>query len=137
LLERLRALPSEERAELLLSELQARIAERLGVDRGEVEARGPLMQLGLSSLRLMELKAELDRELALTLKSSVLFDYPTLERLVPFLLARAGLLPAREASPPSPAGPRARAVESSLFTEASIEAALASELASLEKLGGP
>lgn len=72
----------------LLGFLTSRIARRLHATPEEISPRAPLIALGLSSLEAVELKAELERELRLPFRSSILFDYPTLELLVPYLLER-------------------------------------------------
>jgi acyl carrier protein len=77
-----------QRARILNAFLREQIAERLGIDSSEIEPRGQLMSLGMSSLKAIELKLKLEEELGFGLRSSLLFDYPTLETLVPFLLDR-------------------------------------------------
>jgi hypothetical protein len=91
LVERLRSAPARQRPRLMADYLKIQIARRAGVDVHEVEPRGPLIALGMSSLKAVEMKAELERQLQTALPSSILFDCPTLETLVPFLLERAGL----------------------------------------------
>jgi len=44
------------------------------------------MDLGVNSMKAVELKIEFERELELSLSSSVLFDCPTVESLTAFLL---------------------------------------------------
>jgi len=44
------------------------------------------MDLGVNSMKAVELKMEFERELELSLSSSVLFDCPTVESLTAFLL---------------------------------------------------
>ena len=77
----------------LLAFLTSRIARRLHAAPEEVGPRAQLIALGLSSLEAVELKAELERELRLPFRSSILFDYPTLELLVPYLLERLRIGP--------------------------------------------
>jgi acyl carrier protein len=101
--DRLRAAPSRQRVPLLMEFLRGQIAERLLVDPSEVEPRGQLMALGMTSLQAVELKTELETQLGIPLRSSLLFDYPTLEALVPFIIDRLGL--SLDNARPSPAAP--------------------------------
>jgi len=89
--DRLRAAPARQRSRLLMEFLRGQIAERLAVEPSEVEPRGQLMALGMTSLQAMELKTEIESQLGIPLRSSLLFDYPTLEALVPFIIDRLGL----------------------------------------------
>jgi acyl carrier protein len=101
--DRLRAAPARQRVPLLMDFLRAQIAERLQVEPAEVEPRGQLMALGMTSLQAVELKTELESQLGTPLRSSLLFDYPTLEALVPFIIDRLGLsLDGVRPSPPAP-----------------------------------
>lgn len=92
-----------QRARLLSTFLRERIAARLDVDASEIEARTELMSLNVSSLKAFELKLQLEEELGVSLRSSLLFDYPTLESLVPHVLSRLGL--ANASSPSAPTRP--------------------------------
>jgi acyl carrier protein len=134
--DRLRAAPARQRVGLLMDFLRARIAERLLVDPAEVAPRGQLMDLGMTSLQAVELKIELEEQLGLPLRSSLLFDYPTLEALVPYIIDRLGLAldqarpAARPASPMPwlPFPPAAPAVAADETSAEGLAAALAAEL---------
>jgi myxalamid-type polyketide synthase MxaB len=80
--------------------LRGQIAARLDVHPEEVDPRGQLIALGMSSLKAVELKTQLESEFELSLRSSLMFDYPTLELLVPFVLQRLRLAEAPGESPP-------------------------------------
>jgi acyl carrier protein len=101
--DQLRRLGPQRQSGALLGFLRARIARRLHIDPEDVSPRAQLIALGLSSIDAVELKAELERELRLPFRSSILFDYPTLELLEPFLLER---LRARASAPRATSAPQ-------------------------------
>ena len=82
----LRQLPAGERPRVLSRVLRDRISEALGIDSSDVGPRDRLMDLGVNSMKAVELKMEFERELELSLSTSVLFDCPTVESLTVFLL---------------------------------------------------
>jgi len=82
----LRQLPVGERPRVLSRVLRDRISEALGIDSSDVGPRDRLMDLGVNSMKAVELKMEFERELELSLSTSVLFDRPTVESLTVFLL---------------------------------------------------
>ena len=140
--DRLRAATGRQRNAVLMEFLRAAIAEPLGVEPSEIEPRGQLMALGMTSLQAMELKTELESQLGIPLRSSLLFDYPTLEALVPFILERLGLAmdgarPTRTAAAPAawpfppPATP-ATPIEPDQSAD-ELAAMLAAELADLRR----
>ncbi|MEM7125057.1 MAG: SDR family NAD(P)-dependent oxidoreductase [Chloroflexota bacterium] len=80
-------LPQEERLPRLDAYLQAEIATVLGMsDSTPIDVRTRLFDFGLDSLMAVELKNRLEAGLACKLRSTLLFDYPTLEVLTPYLL---------------------------------------------------
>jgi acyl carrier protein len=138
--DRLRAAPSRQRVPLLMDFLRGQIAERLLVDPSEVEPRGQLMALGMTSLQAVELKTELETQLGIQLRSSLLFDYPTLEALVPFIIDRLGLSldnARRSPAPPAPvswpAPPPAALPAADEQSAEGLAAALAAELEQLRR----
>jgi acyl carrier protein len=142
IVDRLRAAPARQRAALLMEYLRGQIADRLLVEPSAVEPRGQLMALGMTSLQAVELKIELETQLAIQLRSSLLFDYPTLEALVPFILERLDLSldasrPARAAARPAPRLPvplaPAPAIPADDASADGLAAALAAELADLHR----
>ena len=84
--EQLEAAPVSERQELLTTHVRSLIAKTLGwTDAQKIEIRQPLFDLGLDSLIAVELKNRLESSLGTSLSSTLLFDYPTLEKLIDYL----------------------------------------------------
>ncbi|MBF3528630.1 acyl carrier protein, partial [Burkholderia pseudomallei] len=65
--------------------LAARVAARLGVPAARVDRRRSLLDLGLTSQDLVSLAGQLRDATGEALLPSVLFDYPTIERLAAHL----------------------------------------------------
>jgi myxalamid-type polyketide synthase MxaB len=85
LLERLQNISEAERRDVLKSYLQGQIAKVLNLNSPEqIEPRQRLFDLGLDSLMAVELKNYLETSLGLTMPTTLLFDYPTLEALVDY-----------------------------------------------------
>ncbi|NEP12524.1 MAG: type I polyketide synthase [Symploca sp. SIO2C1] len=85
--EQLEAAVVSERQELLTTHMRSEIAKTLGwTDIQKIGMRQPLFDLGLDSLMAVELKNRLESSLETTFSSTLLFDYPTLEALVEYLV---------------------------------------------------
>ncbi len=88
--ERLAQLPAAERREILLEAVLEEVAHvlRLGA-AGAVGKRDRLMEIGLDSLMAMELSRNLSRRTRLAeMPATLMFDYPTPEAIVEYLLRR-------------------------------------------------
>ncbi|MDZ8033647.1 type I polyketide synthase [Nostoc sp. DedSLP04] len=86
LLQQLQTAPIEERRELLRAYLQSEIAKVLGLSNPQqVEPQQRLFDLGLDSLTAVELRNRLQTNLGYTMRSTLLFDYPTLAALLDYL----------------------------------------------------
>ena len=97
----LAVLPMERRA-LLRKRLQELAQRVLGYAEGEpVAADQPLVDQGFDSLTAVDMRNRLGKSLGCTLPASLLFDYPTLDRIADFLLA--GVLKGAPAAAPEPA----------------------------------
>jgi myxalamid-type polyketide synthase MxaB len=74
------------RQQLLATHVRSQIAQILGWNSPEkVEPRQRLFDLGVDSLMAIELKNRLESSLGCSLRTTLLFDYPTLEALVDYL----------------------------------------------------
>lgn len=80
------ALPAAERIDALQGYLQALLAKTLGFrDKRKIKIRDKFFDIGLDSLLAVELKNTLEKNLRRSLSSTLLFDYPNLEKLVDYL----------------------------------------------------
>jgi phthiocerol/phenolphthiocerol synthesis type-I polyketide synthase C len=102
-LQQLKEVPSNERRDLLMSHLRLQLSKVLGLTSPEqIEPRQRVFDMGLDSLMAIELKNRLEVTLGCSLRSTLLFDYPTLEVLVDYLLQEvfSVKLPAEPATKP-------------------------------------
>ncbi|MDJ0620297.1 MAG: SDR family NAD(P)-dependent oxidoreductase [Calothrix sp. MO_192.B10] len=82
----LEAAPPSQRRGLLVEYLRLQVAKTLGVSSPEqIELGQRLFDLGLDSLMAVELRSRLQSSLGCSLRSTLLFDYPTIEALVDYL----------------------------------------------------
>lgn len=94
----------------LLSEV---ISATLGRDDADLDPDRPFSEYGVDSMILAEMVSTLNDRLGIAIKTTALFDYPTLRELASFIAAE---LP--PAGPSSPAGPRAMAAEAPALSDA-------------------
>jgi myxalamid-type polyketide synthase MxaB len=88
----LRAAAAGDRRRLLAAHIRAQIATVMGLASGrDIEMRHRLFDIGIDSLMAVELTNLLGASLDLTLPSTLVFDYPTLEAMVDYLAERLGL----------------------------------------------
>jgi len=86
LIDALMTLPADERNAHLKDYLQTLLAKTLGFkDKRKIKNRDKLFDIGLDSLLAVELKNTLEKSLARSLSATLLFDYPSLEKLVDHL----------------------------------------------------
>lgn len=87
ILDELRSILPVERPVLLRAYLQELARQTLGYGEGEtIELDQPLVAQGFDSLMSVDMRNRLNRSLGQTLPASLLFDYPTLEKIAAFLL---------------------------------------------------
>lgn len=76
------------RRESRISEwIRERIAEALHADPGSVPSNKGLLELGLDSLAVLQLRNRLQQELQVSVPPTTLFEYPTIERLALHLVS--------------------------------------------------
>ncbi|HEX4954981.1 MAG TPA: SDR family NAD(P)-dependent oxidoreductase [Thermoanaerobaculia bacterium] len=98
----LAALAPEQRGPRLQAQVLARAAAVMALDAGtDIDPAQPLQELGMDSLMAVELRNRLARDLGLVLPASLVFDYPTPERLAAHLAGELGL-PVPAAAEPAP-----------------------------------
>ena len=82
----LKQLPTAERRSRLVSQLQILVAKTVGLkDAAQVPLEARFVDLGLDSLMAMELRHHLQSSLGCSVRSTVLFRYPTLAELADYL----------------------------------------------------
>jgi myxalamid-type polyketide synthase MxaB len=87
LLERLEYSDPSEREEILMTHIREQVARTIGLTSSEgIQVRQALFDLGLDSLMAVELRNRLQKSLGQTLRSTLLFDYPTVGALTRYLL---------------------------------------------------
>ena len=87
LLKELKAAQVNERRPLLIEQVRSLIAEVLGSgDPERIGLRQRLFDLGIDSLMAVDLKNRLEAALGLTLRSTLVFDYPMVEAIADHLL---------------------------------------------------
>jgi NAD(P)-dependent dehydrogenase (short-subunit alcohol dehydrogenase family) len=142
--ERLTAMTALERGALIRAELIGLVAAVLRLPRSEVGPRVRLFDLGVDSLTALELKRHLEGLLGLTLSSTLLFDFPSIDALTRHLLDEA--LPASgfaagATTDPRPDAPAATDVVAgaqdavAALTEDEAEAELLARLSAFETPG--
>jgi myxalamid-type polyketide synthase MxaB len=102
LIDRLRAAAPPLRRERLAGVLREQLAYAIGAETDDIASDDRLMDLGIDSLRAVEVKLYLEDELGIDLGSSLLFDYPTLDALTGHLLEETGFVERQPiAAPPA------------------------------------
>ena len=130
--EKLQNAGMQERRSILVDLLVDLVTTALRLPRDEVAPRQRLFDLGVDSLIALELKNRLQSTLGMTLSSTLLFDYPSIEALSSFLMDQ--LWPAaalRDSTPPPAVVGEHGALEA--LTEDEAEFLLLARLESLEK----
>jgi acyl transferase domain-containing protein/acyl carrier protein len=110
----------------------AAVAEVLGLDDPQqVEPRARLFDLGLESLMAVELKSRFEKSLECPLRSTLIFDYPTVEALTEYLIAEILGADSEPAAPAEGDEASTPGEEFAGLDEDEIAARLASELADI------
>jgi acyl carrier protein len=102
LLDKLRTLPADARADLVLDCVLEEVAVVLGLDASdELEPRHGFFELGLNSITALEMKVRLERRFGCPLPATLAFEYPNGQALAAFLAAEV----VGADAPPSNGGP--------------------------------
>ncbi len=131
----LAAEPGRPRRSVLDAHVREQIARVLRVSPSKVDPRAPLSAMGLDSLMTLELRNRLEASLRVSLSATLVWNYPTVEALVPYLAGKmeVALEPvepvAQRAGSETPGGP-----EFDHLSRDEMEALLARELAAVDQL---
>jgi myxalamid-type polyketide synthase MxaE and MxaD len=82
---------SETRPELLEKYLTKLIAKILKLPPSRIEPDKPLGAWGIDSLMALELRNRLERDLGLTLSATLVWNYPTIAAMIPYLAGKMHL----------------------------------------------
>jgi acyl transferase domain-containing protein len=113
------------------SVVRAEIARIVRTAPERVRLDQPLHELGFDSLMAVELRNRLERKFGVSLSASLIFNYPTVRELVPYLSSKAGLDTPDDSRRSSEPVPPDNSDESGLASEAD-EDSLMRELLLLE-----
>jgi acyl carrier protein len=130
--------PGRRRWAVLETYLREQVAQVLRLAPSRVDPNKPLRTLGIDSLMTLELRNRLEAGLGLTLSATLVWNYPTVSALVPFLAGRMEL--ALEAAEPesqvesneSKEEPAPDEIEQ--LSQDEVEKMLAAELDSIDEL---
>ncbi|MBI1357398.1 MAG: SDR family NAD(P)-dependent oxidoreductase [Acidobacteria bacterium] len=135
---RLLETPSALRPALLETMLRETLARVLRMPAEQIDPGTPLTSLGLDSLMGLELRNRLELGFGVTLSATLIFAYPTLSALAPFLAEKMGIPFDGAGAPteaplaaPAPEPEPARAVDLAELSDDDAEALLAERLARL------
>ena len=84
-IEKLTSAPTQERRNLLVTYIRSQVAKVIGLQPQQIALDQNLMDLGQDSLMAIELRNWLKSSLECPLRSTLLFDYPTIDALVDYL----------------------------------------------------
>jgi acyl carrier protein len=76
----------KQRKTLMSDHLRALVSSILLLDAGEINVNDRLFDIGVDSLIAMQLKSKLQQDLGVPLGSTLLFDFPTVDRLAHYLV---------------------------------------------------
>lgn len=80
-------LSPEKRIEILTTKLQQEVARIVGIESPEkIDTRQGIMDMGLDSLMAVEFRNRLSKLIGQRLPATLVFDYPTLGRMTPYIL---------------------------------------------------
>jgi acyl carrier protein len=124
------------RRSILESYLREQAAQVLRLAPARIEVHKPLQSLGFDSLMTLEFRNRLEAGLGVSLPATLVWNYPTIHVLAPYLAEKLNL-PLDDVLRPPVAAPSAASASSSDLDDlssAEVEALLADELASADQL---
>lgn len=136
--------PGRARTSVMANHVREQVAQVLRLAAERIPFNKPLKTLGIDSLMTLELRNRLEMSLGLTLSATLIWNYPTIDALVPFLAEKLGV--SLDAAEAVAAGPDAKGAISSLevpaetldtldaLSQADVEALLADELSEIDEL---
>jgi acyl carrier protein len=83
--------PGRPRRTCLEAHVQQQVAQVLRLAPRRVEVQKPVKQLGLDSLMAVELRNRLESSLGVTLSATLVFNYPTIAAMTPYLAQKMGI----------------------------------------------
>jgi amino acid adenylation domain-containing protein len=95
-IEKLTTTSPQERRELLVTHIRTQVAKVLGLPPQQIALNQNLMDLGLDSLMAIDFRNWLKASLGYPLRSTLLFDYSTIEALVDYLFQEVLILDTSE-----------------------------------------
>jgi acyl carrier protein len=129
--------PGRARQTLLSNHIRAQVAQVLRLPAERIPFNKPLKTLGIDSLMTLELRNRLETTLGLTLSATLIWNYPTIEALTPFLAEKLNL-PLTADTEVVPAKIESLPTETSDtlddLSQTDIEALLADELSEIDAL---
>jgi NADPH:quinone reductase-like Zn-dependent oxidoreductase/acyl carrier protein/short-subunit dehydrogenase len=129
------------RQTLLANHIRAQVAQVLQLSPERIPFNKPLKTLGIDSLMTLELRNRLENSLGLTLSATLIWNYPTVDALTPFLTEKLGLqeMETEDAGEVKKleadmdlTGSQAEALDD--LSQADVEAMLAEELSEIDEL---
>ena len=105
LMEQVRLAPPAAQRALMVDYVRSRVATILGAQAEEIGPTRRFFNLGVDSLMAVEIKNLLERELALPLQPTLLFDHPTSDALAEHLTRLLGLSADASPTPHAPPEP--------------------------------
>jgi acyl transferase domain-containing protein/acyl carrier protein len=127
--------PGRRRRSILETFIQEQAAQVLRLPPSRIEPHKPLRTLGFDSLMTLEFRNRLEQGLGLSLSATLVWNYPTVYDLAPYLAGKMEI-PLESAADTEPAavGDTASPSELGQLSAAELEALLNDELASVDEL---
>jgi len=126
--------PGRRRQALLEQHVREQVAVVLRLAPDRVPLNKPLKNLGLDSLMTLELRNRLEISLDVVLSATLIWNYPTVAALTPFLAGKMEIALAAEAVPAADTPLSEPAADLDDLSTAEVEALLAEELNAIDDL---